>query len=342
MNLDQASKSRPENWLVVRLSALGDVVLTTGVLDHLSRTLGWRFHFLTRAAFAPVLLHNPVVEGVVVPDEKSLAGLGWLATANRLALRYKDWGLLDLHGNLRSRALRLLWHGPVAGYPKFALDRRLHGLTKLQGPQRRLEAMNVPQRYARAVLDQAPDPAELRPRIHLSDEERAWAKAKLAETGVSPDAPLAVLHPYATHKGKQWPPERWLALAEALEAAGWQWIAVGRSRERVFDDERDLSDRTDIRQTCALLERATALVTGDSGPMHLGTAVGTPVVALFGPTTKAWGFFPSGERDVVLERELICRPCSVHGGRGGCRNGEVCMRDIAVEDVLEAVTRLAG
>ena len=336
MNLENA----PRDWLVVRLSALGDVVLTTGVLEHLHRTLGWRFHFLTRAAFAPVLLHNPVVEKITVPDEKTLAGVGWLTAANRLANLYRGWGLLDLHGTLRSRALRLFWSGPVAGYPKFSLDRRLHGATKLQGPRLRLEAMNVPQRYARAVLDTAPDASELRPVIHLADEERAWAEAKLAEVGVTSDAPLAVLHPYATHTGKQWPEEHWPALAEALEAAGWQWLVVGKSKTRIFDHERDLSDRTNIRQTCALLEKATALVTGDSGPMHLGTAVNTPVVALFGPTTRAWGFFPTGERDTVLERDLPCRPCHVHGGRGGCRHGEACMRDISVDEVLAAVTRL--
>ncbi len=337
MNLEQA----PKKWLVVRLSALGDVVLTTGVLEHLSRTLGWRFHFLTRGRFAPVLLHNPVVEKLIVPDEQSLAGMGWLTTASRLANVHRGWGLLDLHGSLRSLALRLFWSGPVARYPKFSLDRRLHESTRLEGPRLRLEALNVPQRYSLAVLDHAPDPSELRPRIHVTDEERAWAANTLAETGITDDRPLAVLHPYATHKGKQWPAERWTTLAEALEAAGWQWLVVGRAKERVFDHDWDLSDRTNIRQTCALLDQATALVTGDSGPMHLGTAVGTPVVALFGPTTRAWGFFPSGERDVVLERDLTCRPCSVHGGRGGCRQGELCMRDIGVDEVLAAVTRLA-
>src|ERR671939_277511 len=64
----------------------------------------------------------------------------------------------------------------------------------------------------------------------------------------------------------------------------------------------------------ALLRRARALVSGDTGVMHMATGVGTPVVALFGPTVRAFGFFPYGSRAQVLELDLACRPCSSKGG----------------------------
>lgn len=75
----------------------------------------------------------------------------------------------------------------------------------------------------------------------------------------------------------------------------------------------DFTNRTDLRQLIALLAQADALVTGDSGPMHLASGVSTPVVALFGPTCREWGFFPTGENDRVLQAPLACRPCSLHG-----------------------------
>jgi ADP-heptose:LPS heptosyltransferase len=149
------------------------------------------------------------------------------------------------------------------------------------------------------------------------------------------------LHPYATHAAKAWPREHWIKLTELLDKIGLQWFVIGRSKEgALFDDHPcDFTFETDIRQTCALLETARVLVTNDSGPMHLATAVGARVVAMFGPTHKAWGFFPSGETDVVLERDMSCRPCHLHGGRG-CRQGETCLRGIPPEEVLEAVTAI--
>jgi len=324
------------DWLVVRLSALGDVTLTTGVIEHLAKARGDRFHFLTRAAHAPVLMHNPHVGKIVVPEEASLKGRAWPATARRLASHYQGWGLLDLHGNLRSRILRRLWKGPMAGYPKKSFERRVFDRFKLSWAKDRLERHNVPQRYAMALLDEPPSPALLRPRIHLTGEERAAAAKRLADAGLSAGA--VALHPYATHAAKAWPREQWLALIDLIDQAGEQWFVIGRSKEGALlgDDPRDFSFETDIRETCALLETARALVTNDSGPMHLATGVGSRVVALFGPTHKAWGFFPSGENDVVLEREMTCRPCHLHGGRG-CRRGEICLRGISPLEVLEAL-----
>jgi len=329
----------PEQWLVVRLSALGDVTLTSGVLDYLNRTRGWTFHVLTKAPFAPALVGHPAVKKLVLPGEQSLKGLGWLAARKELAAAYKGWGLLDLHGSLRSWMLGAVWKGPVRRYPKFALSRRLYAMTGSASARQRLEALNVPQRYALAVEKQAPSADQLVPRIWLSAQEKDEGLELLESTQAT--GPVCALHPYATHAGKRWPTGHWEELISYLRGMGWNCVVIGRNKTPLFGDEppegvTDLTNTTDIRQTCALLSHCQALVTNDSGPMHLATAVGTKVVALFGPTTKAWGFYPSGPRDKVLERDLNCRPCSLHGGRG-CRNGEKCMVEINPEDVARAV-----
>jgi ADP-heptose:LPS heptosyltransferase len=112
---------------------------------------------------------------------------------------------------------------------------------------------------------------------------------------------------------------------------------LGRSdAQSPLPGPRDLTNQTGLRQSAALIARSRCLVTGDSGPMHLGTAVDTPVIALFGPTTVHWGFFPSGPADRVLEPDMPCRPCSLHGGKG-CGRPDPCMAAISPEEVLEAL-----
>ncbi|MDQ3137884.1 MAG: hypothetical protein M3Q93_09910, partial [Gemmatimonadota bacterium] len=88
---------------------------------------------------------------------------------------------------------------------------------------------------------------------------------------------------------------------------------------------------------------AAVLVTNDSAPLHLATATGTPIVAVFGPTVPAFGFGPRGERDRVVEHpSLPCRPCSAHGPVRCPLGHHRCMRDLSVEQVAEAVAAVPG
>jgi heptosyltransferase-2 len=97
----------------------------------------------------------------------------------------------------------------------------------------------------------------------------------------------------------------------------------------------------DLRAAAALLERASVLVTNDSAPLHLATAAGTPVVALFGPTVPAQGFGPRGTADRALGVTLGCRPCSAHGPQVCPLLHHRCMRDLPVEQVVQAVAATA-
>ncbi|NHZ46602.1 glycosyltransferase family 9 protein [Nitratidesulfovibrio liaohensis] len=371
----------PKTWLVVRLSALGDVVLTTGVLLWLHRTRGWRFVVLTRPQWAPVFRNHPAVDRVATADPRDLRPAALPGFVRGLAASLPDAGLLDLHGTLRSRLLGLLWPGPVRRYPKFSLERRLFLRSGGRLFRERLRASNVTQRYSLAVQDAPPPRSALLPRILLDDAERGRGVALLREAGLLPAEtpigrqdgvtdgtpvparPLVALHPYSTHPDKAWLPGAWRELAGRLSAAGYAWFVVGRSGGKgnavaeagggdatplsgLVEQARlagglaaDFTDRTDLRETCALLAAADVLVTGDSGPMHLAAGVDTPVVALFGPTTREWGFYPEGPRDVVLETGDACRPCSLHGSRRCAHSGR-CMTGIAPDAVFAAVRRV--
>ena len=93
----------------------------------------------------------------------------------------------------------------------------------------------------------------------------------------------------------------------------------------------------DLQASGALLRRTRVVVSGDTGPMHLATAVGAPVIALFGPTVEEFGFFPYRAAAEVLQRDLPCRPCSTKGGPRCPLGHHRCLEDLAPSEVLSHV-----
>lgn len=330
---------------VIRLSALGDVALTTGVLLHVFKCTGTRFIYITKAAHTPLLTGNPAIAEIRSVDESRLHGMAWAEQAaeiaHDLAVLHPGLTLYDLHGTLRARVLAALWPGRVIRSPKFSVARRLFLFTRLASLCRFLERLCVTQRYALTFGLTDPPTPDLLPCIFLSPAETADGRARVRSAlNLTSDAPLprpVALHPYATHLDKAWPREHWIELTRLLDKQNAPWLILGRNTDPLFpDDPRDLTNTTDLRATCSVLAACAALATNDSGPMHLATAVGTPVTALFGPTTRAWGFAPQGPYDAILELPLPCRPCTLHG-KHRCPRGHACLRDITPQAVLETL-----
>ncbi|MDO8757313.1 MAG: glycosyltransferase family 9 protein, partial [Elusimicrobiota bacterium] len=98
--------------------------------------------------------------------------------------------------------------------------------------------------------------------------------------------------------------------------------------------------KTDLEELKALMGRLCVFVTNDSGPMHLAAAAGVPVVAIFGATTRELGFFPYGPGHRVVEADLACRPCGLHGA-SACPEGHfLCMKLLTVLQVHAAVLKV--
>ena len=343
-NLKYLSANPTEKWVVTRLSALGDVVLTTGVLEYWYKTRGWRFIVITRQGLGDVFKGHPAVDEVISLQKSEIDFPTSLGVFRQLSQKYCGLGLIDLHDTLRTRILGAFWRGKVLRYNKLSIQRRAFLVTRKKCFEHELLTYNVPQRYAMAVERKAPKPDELIPRIFLSQAELAEAKAILLQKNMPSTAPLVAVHPYATHYQKAWPYERWQQLLRELNALGLNWIIVGRDEAMQFKSLKgllggnDFTNQTNLRQTCALLKQANLLITADSGPMHLACAVNTPVLALFGPTTRHWGFFPSGEKDRVLEAQTPGRPYSLHGQNKN--KGQNCMETISCATVLAEVRNI--
>lgn len=346
--------SFPSHMVVVRLSAMGDVALTTGPLSRWHEACGMTFTVLTRAAFTPLFTGHPAVRRLIGLEKEQLHGSALCGIFRALAEEFPKTPLVDLHGVARARLLSLLWKGPVYRYPKQALTRRLFLLSGGRLGRDVLLARNVPQRYAAALAPLVPQslawtPEELRPRFFLSAEEVLQGREALAPLlapSSSGHVPLVALHPFATHPSKAWPTQRWREFSRLLEARNIPHFWIGQGEAALAPAKQDTPssslnfiNRTDLRQLIALLAQASVLITGDSGPMHLADGVDTPVLALFGPTCREWGFFPSGTEDRVIQRTLGCRPCSLHGGGKKddfriCAHEHACMDGLTPERIL--------
>ncbi len=320
--------------LLVRFSSIGDVLLTTPLVRALrKRHPGARLVFVTKRAMAPLVADNPHLSDVVTLEpSESVRHL-----AARLAALGPTHGL-DLHGSLRSRALRLLLRCRWAGYRKHKLARALLIATKLDLYGRHVP---VPERYFAAArhLDVEPDGGP--PEFALGAPAQARVGQWLAGRGIG-DATLAALAPGAAHATKRWPSAHWAQLAARLRAAGMAPVLLGGPDDRVLGAELagtavSAVGEFSLQETGALLARARVLVSNDTGVMHMATGVGTPVVALFGPTVAAFGFFPYNARATVLQRDLDCRPCSAMGSARCPMGHHRCLIDISPADVMTAV-----
>jgi heptosyltransferase-2 len=323
--------------LLVRFSSIGDVVLTTPLVRALRRRHpDAELVYVTKRALAPLVSDNPNLTRVeaLEPNEpvRHLAA--------RLRALAPTHGL-DLHGSLRSAALRALVPGRWAGYRKRRMARSALIAARLNLYR---DAVPVAERYFEAArrLDVHPDGGP--PEFHLGTGARERVDAWLAERGLS-GAPLAALAPGAAHATKRWPARHWIELAGHLRAAGLEPVTVGGAGDRGIAQQLpapSAAGELALQETGALLARSRVVVSGDTGVMHMATGVRTPVVALFGPTVAHFGFFPYRARSTVLQRDLSCRPCSAMGSARCPLGHHRCLDDIAAADVTAAVVRLVA
>jgi lipopolysaccharide heptosyltransferase II len=328
------------NVLAVRFSSIGDVLLTTPLFRAIRlRYPDSRITVLTKQENAPLLSHNPHLSRVIAiePDRSTTSVASELRAA-----RYSH--LLDLHDSLRSRVLRVLVPGNWSSYPKHRIARAalIHAKKNWYRDWR-----PVAERYFMAArrLGVAPDGRP--PEFFLAAEAKAEVDQWLAASGIAQARPLIAVAPGAAHATKRWPLRHWHTLIGQLIRQGRDIVVVGGVGDQPVAAALTANNPTGVisaagrfglQGTGALLQRAVALVSGDTGVMHMATAVGTPVVALFGPTVREFGFFPYTLAARVVELDLSCRPCSSKGGPRCPLGHHRCLGDIGPELVDSALS----
>jgi len=320
--------------LVIQTAFLGDVVLTTGLLSYLAERAG-PVDVVTTPAAAPLLETHPAVRRTVGYDKRGAdRGVGGLV---RLAgrLRREAYARAYLpHRSIRSATLARL-----AGVPE-----RI-GFTGSPGSwtyTRRIPRPEGGHEAERILALAEPEPGSVATvSLGLTEEDRRRAAEWLVAKGLGPGF-------VAMAPGSIWGTKRWPGYAGLAAALDRPVVIVGGPEDRVLAESvaaaapgraHVAAGELPLRVTAALLEKARVLVTNDSAPLHLASAVGTRVVAVFGPTVPAFGFGPRGSTDRIVEHgTLPCRPCSSHGPPVCPLGHHRCMREISVERVLELVS----
>ncbi len=344
--------------LIVKLSAIGDVIHTLPALNAIRRRYpGAHITWLVEEAAAGLIIGHRALDRVIVSKRKR-----WVAalktSRRRLAMReigafWRDLRdteydvIIDFQSLLKSGVLVWLARGRrKIGFDKGMqhqehsylflnervppVDMEVHALTR---GLMLLDAIGI---HSREVVYDVP----------ITANDRRQVGRLLEEEGIGGRRPLVAINPVALWETKLWRNDRFAAVADRLvDASGVDIIftggpadrdAVGDIRRRMTCPSADLSGRTTLTMLAEVYRRCALLVSTDTGPMHLAAAVGTPVAALFGPTAP-WRTGPFGAGHRVIRTAPPCSPCykrdcDVHR----CR----CMRDISVAQVVDTVTAM--
>jgi len=328
--------------LVIQTSFLGDTVLTTPLLAQLANR--GPVDVVTTPASAALLANHPAVRTVIPYDKRGAdRGIrGVLRLARQLRRTGYDLALLA-QGSWRSAALATLARIPSRVGFNTSAGRLLY--------TKRVPYRDDLHHAARLLMlarpnGREPSLEELRPSLAPGEKEREQVASLLARHGVSGDERLVALAPGSVWGTKRWPyfPELAQLLApharvvligsrEDAPLAG----AITTAEPTAVDAVGELS----LLASAELIGRCGVVVTNDSAPLHLASAMGTPTVAIFGPTVPDFGFGPLSPRaSVVGEDTLPCRPCDRHGPQQCPLGHHRCMRDVAPALVAERALTL--
>jgi len=336
--------------LVIRLSSVGDIVLSSPLVRALhGRYPGCQIDFLVKEEYADLVRYNPHVAHVVPFPAGGTPG-----DLHRLRRLIASSGydlIIDIHDSLRSRYLAA-GAGAVTRINKRKIARALLVKLKVDAYARFGGAPDVPARYLETVRgwDVADD--GLPPEIYCAAGDRERAEAMLAAGGIAPGERAIGLCPGARHGNKRWPGDRFAACASALAARHPMPVLIfGAAEEETMcaaigagiraacpgTVTLNLAGRLSLLETAAAMDRCALVVANDTGLMHIAAARGVPLAAVFGPTVRQFGFFPRGDKAVVVEHPgLACRPCT-HIGLPRCPEGHFrCMNEISAEAVAQA------
>jgi len=338
--------------LVIKLRYLGDVLLTTPVFDAL------RAHFPDAFIAAAVnkgtedmLTGNPAIDRIFTVERDSSLRLD-LQKQFRLIREIRNLKfdiVLELTKNERGDVLAWLSNAKKRlgyQYRKESFLRRSFLFTDLIAPDRNLHIIERHMEMAKAVGCSL---VPAKPSLYWTPQDRGDCEKILTDNDVSGDFPYVVLHPASNALHKIWTVEGYAALCDAL----WERMAIRTILICGGDEEElrinraacalatssplNLGGRLSLKQTAVLLSKAVLFIGIDSGPMHMATAVNTPVVAIFGPS-RPWRWGPWGSGQVVVRKTWDCVPC----GKKGCRNdgGESrCLMELTPEEVLPVVEK---
>jgi heptosyltransferase-1 len=333
--------------LIIRLSAIGDVVMASGLIPALrSRWPDAHLAWLVEPAAAPLLRHNPRLDEVIVWPRAEWRQLWRQRRYGQLLRRIRDFRrqlraqrfdlVLDAQGLLKSGVWAWLSGAPARIGLIAREGSHLLMTERVVPPQQHEKLISSEYRFLAQHLGAGPEA------FHLDLAVGAAPLAAAREALQDAAGPLAALCPFTTRPQKHWFEERWAELAQRLRERDYTPVLLGgpgdvdTARRIAAADPGliNLTGRLKLDETVAAISQSSLLIGVDTGLTHMGTALGIPTVALFGSTRP---YADAGtRRTTILYQPLGCSPCRRHPT---CNGAFDCMRLHTVPAVLDAAVR---
>jgi len=341
--------NRIEKILIIRFSSLGDIVLTTPVIKSLKEKFPQsKIFFLTKSQYQDLLKNDLNVFYLIKfdPKEKHRGISGFLKLVKELKAFEFDL-VVDLHANLRSFLIRHLLKTEL----KIKYDKRwLARFLLVHFKYIKVKPMHTVDSYLGALKKIGVNSVEKDPQIFLDEEGENFLKDFLIEKNIEKDDIVVGIHPGARWETKRWNEEKFTQVCQILnQKPKVKIILLGDQKDQEVIDRINPQSESQklfkavnlpLNKFMSLIKRCDCFITNDSGPMHIASALGVPVVAIFGPTHPKLGFSPLGSENVVLTANVKCSPCSLHGEKRCHKKSRLCMDLIQPEMVADAVEKL--
>lgn len=340
----------PENILIIKLSAIGDVVHSLPLLEVIRKNFTQsKIDWLVEEDASQIIVGHPYLDHVIVSlrnswQKRLLKGNGRSLVIQELIsflkeLRGTEYDLIiDLQGLFKSGILTALSKG----------KRKIGMSGSREGGRLFLNERPVPVDYEQHAVDRYLKVADYldckavkwKGKIPIFESDKKLVN-ELLGTEVAQERPIVAINPMAKWKTKLWEPERFAVLADRLkDELSCEIMFTGSKGDQAIVEDilgkmkirsLSLAGRTSLKELAYLYTNCRAFVTTDTGPMHIAAAMGCPVIALFGPTAP-WRTGPYGQGHKIVREEIDCSPCFKK------RCGHMsCMKKITVDRVFDAV-----
>lgn len=335
--------------LVIQTAFPGDIVLTTPLFKALKKSFPESLLTVVTTPQGCELLQDLKEIDSLVSYDKKGKGSGKLRFLGLIRRLRKEGFDLCISPHRSFRTALMVYGsgaGERVGYSDASLSvvytRKVFRDTNLHEVERVLSLLN-PLEIESGRLDKMP---------YLEISPETWGRTKniFDGAGISPNDMVIGIAPGSVWGTKRWTPEGYAALiGRLIERYDAKVLLLGSPSERDAGNRImsltnnmpvDLIGKTTLRELTAVIDRCRLLIGNDSAPGHIASARMVPVVSIFGPTVRSFGYYPYGKDVVIVEKELPCRPCH-HHGPDKCPEGHFrCMRDITVDDVMAGVEKL--
>ena len=307
--------------LIIRLSSLGDILLTTPLIRSIKNQFPQiKIDFILKEQYKDILFCNPYLF-------KTYSYIAGQNVSLFEELKNNNYDLIiDLQKNFRSAEIKRNLKVQAVNFDKKTFDKFLLVHLKIN---RIKNLPQIPLRYAKSLNG-----------FHLDDDGLDLFLPEGIKSQLKDGYNYIGIAPGSRHFTKMWPEEYFIKLGNTLTGNGYKVVLFGgksdkqicRDIESKIDNSINLCNDDNLFQTAADMKKCTAVVCNDSGYMHVASALKIPILAFFGSTVNEFGFTPYKTKNIILENNsLTCRPCS-HIGRESCPKKHFkCMIDLTPE-----------